>query len=161
MARGSMLLKAAATLEATAALLLAWMLVFVMPSGWARRLFVPPPAGRPEARPPPAGRGRPRHGRRPPRRPPVRPHAVPDHLPGPAIAGALVLRRRGLRDVTIRFGVRRTGGRLEAHAWLIHRGVVLLGGQDLDSYTPLADLPVGRAAAPDRAPLSVPPGTRS
>lgn len=157
-----MLLKAAATLEATAALLLAWMLVFVMPSGWARRLFVPA-AGRPAGSPAPARPGEAARATAAARRVGRLSALMPFRTTClvRAIAGALVLRRRGLRDVTIRFGVRRTGGRLEAHAWLIHRGVVLLGGQDLDSYTPLADLPVGRAAAPDRAPLSVPPGTRS
>lgn len=157
-----MLLKAALNAEATAALFLAWVLVFVMPSGWARRLFVSAaacPTGGPfPARPRDAARATAaarRVGR------------LSDRMPFRttclvrAIAGALLLRRRGLRDVTIRFGVRRTDGLLEAHAWLIHQGVVLLGGQELDSYTPLADLLVSRDAAPDRAPLSLPPGTRS
>ncbi len=155
-----MLLKAALNMEAAAMLALAWVLVFVMPHGWARRLFVSatdhPARNLAVPRPSDAARAAAVTGRVN-RLSAVMPFRTTCLVR--ATAGALLLRRRGLRDVTIRFGVRKTGGALEAHAWLIHQGVVLLGGQDLDSYTPLADLPIGHHAAVDKA--RVPRGTRT
>ncbi|WP_051341213.1 lasso peptide biosynthesis B2 protein [Azospirillum halopraeferens] len=57
-----------------------------------------------------------------------------------AVAGALLLARRGIRGARIRFGVRKEQGRLEAHAWLLLGTEVLLGGEGAGAYTPLADL---------------------
>ncbi|CAK0739137.1 hypothetical protein CCP1ISM_10030001 [Azospirillaceae bacterium] len=44
----------------------------------------------------------------------------------------------------MRFGVRREGGRLEAHAWLMLGDAVLLGGSQANAYVPLADFGAGR-----------------
>jgi hypothetical protein len=57
-----------------------------------------------------------------------------------AMAGMLLLRRRGIVGAVIRFGVRKRNGVLEAHAWLLLGDTILLGGEEIDSYAPLADL---------------------
>lgn len=57
-----------------------------------------------------------------------------------AVAGILLLRRRGINEATIRLGVRKNGAALEAHAWLLLGGAILLGGSEAEEYTPLADL---------------------
>jgi hypothetical protein len=51
---------------------------------------------------------------------------------------ALVLLGRHSHQAVIRLGVTHaTGGRFEAHAWLEHDGLVLVGGQGVARYTPL------------------------
>lgn len=139
-----MMLNLALKLETAAALAVAWVVVFVVPARWARDRLVaaagPGSVGSEKADARAAAAAR-RVARLAPRMPFATTCLVR------AVAGALLLRRRGLRDVTIRLGVRRSGGTLEAHAWLIHGGVVLLGGgETLDGYTPLADLQVDRPA---------------
>lgn len=56
-----------------------------------------------------------------------------------ALAGLLLLRRRGLRAGAIRLGVRRAGEGLAAHAWLLWGGVIVMGG-DEQGFQPIADL---------------------
>jgi hypothetical protein len=64
---------------------------------------------------------------------------------GPCLAQALAvefwLRRRG-QAPRLRIGVERVGAMLRAHAWLEHRGEVLIGGPAaaLAGYTPLPAL---------------------
>ncbi len=61
-----------------------------------------------------------------------------------AIVAWVLLGRHG-HDALIRLGVTHTPGRrLEAHAWLEHDGVVLLGGEGATRYTPLP-APAGEA----------------
>jgi hypothetical protein len=57
-----------------------------------------------------------------------------------AVAGRLLLARRGIRGGAIRFGVRKADGDLQAHAWLILGGTILMGGEEAGAYVPLADL---------------------
>lgn len=57
-----------------------------------------------------------------------------------ALAGAMLLRRRGITGATIRLGVRKTADKLEAHAWLLFGPEALLGGEEAVGFTPLADL---------------------
>lgn len=57
-----------------------------------------------------------------------------------AVAGTLLLRRRGIGGAAIRFGVRKTDAVLEAHAWLLLNDVILLGGDEAGDFSPLADL---------------------
>ncbi|GAA0584633.1 lasso peptide biosynthesis B2 protein [Rhizomicrobium electricum] len=56
-----------------------------------------------------------------------------------AIAGALMLKRRGIPS-TIRFGVNRADGGLSAHAWLLVGDTIVLGGEIAPEYQPLADM---------------------
>jgi hypothetical protein len=56
-----------------------------------------------------------------------------------ALAGRILLMRRGVPS-TIRFGVRKGPSGLEAHAWLIVNGEILLGGEGAADYVPLADI---------------------
>jgi len=59
-----------------------------------------------------------------------------------ALAARLLLRRRGLH-VRLRIGVKKgPGGRIQAHAWVEHDGMIVVGGTgpDLHSFTPLRDL---------------------
>lgn len=125
-------------IEAVIALTIAWALVFIVPLRVTARLF-----GAVEA---------------PSRREPVRSGAEArsaavirrmerqaESLPWRstclvrALAGALLLRRRGIIGTAVRFGVRKTDGRLEAHAWLLLGDTVLSGdGVEID-YLPLAD----------------------
>jgi hypothetical protein len=54
-----------------------------------------------------------------------------------AVAGRLMLARRG-HTSRVNIGVARAaGGGLRAHAWLESDGVVVIGGDGLDDYTPL------------------------
>jgi len=54
-----------------------------------------------------------------------------------ALAVHAMLARHGIPS-SIRFGIHRDGGEeLEAHAWVECNGVVLIGGENLDRYTPL------------------------
>ncbi len=59
-----------------------------------------------------------------------------------ALAGLLLLRRRGYPAV-LRMGVmKREDGALQAHAWLVNEGKVVIGGKaiELERYTQLPDL---------------------
>ncbi|MFV3131472.1 lasso peptide biosynthesis B2 protein [Niveispirillum sp. KHB5.9] len=56
------------------------------------------------------------------------------------VAARLLLARRGIRGSGIRFGVRKQGGALEAHAWLVLDDTILLGGEEAADYVPLADM---------------------
>lgn len=55
-----------------------------------------------------------------------------------AVAGWLLLKRRGIPSV-LRFGVRRRNGALEAHAWLRVGEAIVLGGDEAESFVPIAD----------------------
>lgn len=57
-----------------------------------------------------------------------------------AVAGGLLLRRRGIMGAVIRFGVKREAGAVTAHAWLLLNGEILLGGEEAADYVPLADM---------------------
>ncbi|WP_445682406.1 lasso peptide biosynthesis B2 protein [Radicibacter daui] len=57
-----------------------------------------------------------------------------------ALAGRMMLARRGIRGGVVRFGVGFEGGKLAAHAWLILADVTLLGGAEAGDFKPLADL---------------------
>jgi hypothetical protein len=51
----------------------------------------------------------------------------------------MMLLRRGMSSV-VRLGVRSQNGVLEAHAWLIaDGGVVVIGGEEASNFMPLAD----------------------
>ena len=56
-----------------------------------------------------------------------------------ATAGMLLLTRRRIAGGRIRLGVRKREGRLEAHAWLLLKSDILIGGEDAHSYAPIAD----------------------
>lgn len=57
-----------------------------------------------------------------------------------AIAGQLLLKRRGIHGGLIRLGVKKEDGTLAAHAWLIYGPQILLGGDEAEAYTPLSDI---------------------
>jgi len=136
--------------ETAIALHLAWVLVFVVPLRVTRRLFgaveaprdsdetALPPQGQPFERAKDMAR-RLRH--------------VADRLPWHstclvrAVAGQMLLTRRGIHGGSIRFGVRKQDGKLEAHAWLLLGGVALIGGEEAEGYLPLADLGHGSPAS--------------
>ncbi len=70
--------------------------------------------------------------------------AASRHLPGArtclpqALAAQVLLARRG-HPALLRIGVvKGEKGHLEAHAWLESRGRIVIGGSELDRYTPLA-----------------------
>jgi hypothetical protein len=54
-----------------------------------------------------------------------------------ALALQRLLARNG-HDSELRIGADRPGGKFTAHAWLVHRGRVLIGGAEGDGYTLLA-----------------------
>lgn len=60
-----------------------------------------------------------------------------------AVALKILLARRGIPGGIVRFGVRKTAGRLEAHAWVLRAGEPLIGGESAQSYAPLADFGPG------------------
>ncbi len=138
----------AVRLEATGALLLAALLVHVLPLRVTRRWFgtmvAPDLSGTTTTAPPVTGRAQ-DIGRR------LRWTA--DHLPWTstclvrAVALGLLLKRRGIKGWSIRFGVSKTGGVLAAHAWMMMGADILIGGEEAASFVPLADLgtpkPVG------------------
>nr|WP_211112189.1 lasso peptide biosynthesis B2 protein [Azospirillum soli] len=127
-------------MEAFLALALARVLLFSLP--WSRTSAL---LGRFAA---PAGTGAPPSPRDTQRARAVarRVRGMADRLPWHstclvrAVAGMLLLARRGIPGSGIRFGVRKEDGRLSAHAWLILGSEVLLGGEEADTYVPLADL---------------------
>lgn len=123
-------------LETVLALHLAWGLVFLLPLRWLGGAR--PPAGDPIPVPP-SVQARARGVC-------VRLERIASRLPWHstclvrAVAGMLLLRRRGIGGAVIRFGVRKNGSMLEAHAWLLLGEAVLLGEGETQTYSPLADL---------------------
>ncbi len=122
--------------ETVAALWIAWVLVFVVPFRWTARWFgaaVAPSSQISERRV-----GNARYVAR-------RLQRVAAHMPWrttclvQAIAGAIMLRRRGIETI-IRFGVNRADGGLSAHAWLLVGDTIVLGGEIAPEFSPLADL---------------------
>ena len=148
-----MLLNAALKLEATLALFLAWIIVFILPSGWASKPFLATPTTTAPVTTAPvtttplpdaATRARNRSranaaARRLEQLSPAMPFATTCLVL--AIAGAMLLRRRGMKDFSIQLGVRKAETGLEAHAWLIHDGKVILGGASMEGFTPLTATP--------------------
>jgi hypothetical protein len=57
-----------------------------------------------------------------------------------ALAGRLLLARRGLRGGIVRLGVSSKEGRISAHAWLMMGATILLGGAEAAGFEPLADI---------------------
>jgi len=125
-------------METVLALGVGWILVFALPFRWTANWFGG--TARPSPQPPSAD-GAIRHARYVTRRL----QRVAAHLPWRttclvrAIAGALLLRRRGVAS-TIRFGVKREDGKLAAHAWLLVGDTMVLGGEIAPEFQPLADL---------------------
>ncbi len=123
-------------LETVLALHLAWALVFLLPLRWLGG--VRSPGGNPDPVPPPV-QARARGVC-------VRLERIASRLPWHstclvrAVAGMLLLRRRSIGGAVIRFGVRKSGAALEAHAWLLLGDSILLGRGEAESYSPLADL---------------------
>lgn len=131
------------------ALMLAWGLVFLVPLRWLRRLLGT--LGAPSARS--TGAITDPHILARARGVAWRIDRVDARLPWRstclvrAVAGMLLLKRRGIGGAAIRFGVRKREGALEAHAWLLFGGTVLLGGEEAaNGYVPLADM-TGRPGA--------------
>lgn len=62
-----------------------------------------------------------------------------------AVALQRMLERRGISGTSVRVGVRVTGGRFAAHAW-VQRGDLVLGDdeENVNGYAPLSDVRVGR-----------------
>lgn len=71
-----------------------------------------------------------------------------------AIAGQMLLTRRGIGGGVIRFGVRKQNGKLEAHAWLLLDNIALLGGEVAEDYLPLADLKLSSLPGDNRPILA-------
>ncbi len=126
--------------EAGLALVLAWLLVFVLPIRWTGRLFGTPRV--PEA----AAAPLPGHDLDRARVAVRRLARVAARLPWRstclvrAVAGKLLLARRAIAGGVVRIGVRKREGNLEAHAWLLLGDMVLLGGEEAEGYRPLADM---------------------
>lgn len=133
--------KELARAEAIAALIVAWILVFIVPFRWGRRCF-----------------GRVISATEQPPFPPTSPqlaraqwvtrrlyhiaHGLPWHSSCLvlALSGRMLLARRGIRGSVVRFGVKVENGRVDAHAWLMLGTTTLLGGNEAEGYHPLADL---------------------
>lgn len=145
------MIRLALRVEAGLALILAWGLVFLVPIRLTGRLFgtmLPPGAAVPGPAPAPGALARARAVA-------GRVTAVASRLPWhssclvQAVAGRILLARRGIRGAAIRFGVRKTATAMEAHAWLLLGETILIGGAGADDYVPLADLAdAGRPAPP-------------
>ena len=60
-----------------------------------------------------------------------------------AIAGQLMLRRRGVRT-TLYLGVKKQGHQVEAHAWLRAGDLVVTGGPGHTDYTPISSFGANR-----------------
>lgn len=58
-----------------------------------------------------------------------------------ALVLSWLMSRRGMAT-TLRIGVTRCHGNLDAHAWLEHNGRIILGEADADAYAPLSPLPL-------------------
>ena len=68
-------------------------------------------------------------------------HAVPDATCLTQALAARVLLARYGHSAVVRIGVRRdTLGAFKAHAWTEVGGVPVIGGEEIDSYTPLPDV---------------------
>lgn len=88
--------------------------------------------------------------------------AAARHMPGfntcltKALAAQVLLSRRG-RPTLLRIGVVRSAeGKFEAHAWVESEGRVVIGGYELERYTPLATLEGERSrATPITDPRSI------
>jgi hypothetical protein len=127
--------------ETAPALWIAWVLVFVVPFRWTARWFggATPPS--PQTIPSPKRLAHACYVAK-------RLQRVAAHVPWRttclvrAIAGSLLLRRRGIAS-TIRFGVNRADGGLTAHAWLLVGDTIILGGDVASGFRPLADLGSG------------------
>lgn len=135
--------------EILVALALGWLLVFVLPFRiLAKFLGSAGPGGKPQSPGiPHAGLGVARSlGRRVERLAPRFPGRATCLVR--AVAGWLLLRRRGISSV-VRFGVRRHEGALEAHAWLRVGEATVLGGEEAQTFAPIADFG-GRAGAGGR-----------
>lgn len=128
------------TLETVLALTLAWGAVFLIPFRWTQKLLgsaYPAGAVISISEPPQMSRalwvG-------------IRVRRTADRLPWHstclvrAIAGQLLLKRRGIHGGLIRLGVKKEDGTLAAHAWLIYGPQILLGGDEAEAYTPLSDI---------------------
>ncbi len=123
-------------LETVLALHLAWGLVFLLPLRWLGGTR-PPGVELAPVTPPVQARARGVC---------IRLERIASRLPWhstclvQAVAGMLLLRRRGIGGAVIRFGVRKNGPVLAAHAWLLLGDSILLGGDEAEGYIPLADL---------------------
>lgn len=134
-----------AYLEAILALALAWVLVFLMPARWSLPLFGTArksAAGNEavmDASAFPAALARARGVA-------VLLNRMDRRLPWHntclvrALAGRMMLARRGIRGGVVRFGVSLDDGKLGAHAWLMLGDVTLLGGAEAGGFAPIADL---------------------
>jgi hypothetical protein len=127
--------------ETVPALAVAWALVFIAPFRLTARYFGGATTPSSPSQEPEKQIARARYVAR-------RLERVAAHVPWrttclvQAIAGALLLRRRGIAT-TIRLGVNRTDGNLAAHAWLLVGDTIVLGGIVSPAYHPLADLRSG------------------
>lgn len=137
-------------IEVVLALALAWALVFVAPFRWTCWLFGAVSAPRQDAAYGDAAYGDAVNGERGDL---ARAWVVTrrlkraaDRLPWSstclvrALAARILLARRGVRGATVRLGVRKEEGRIEAHAWLVLGATILLGGDGAETFEPLADL---------------------
>lgn len=133
--------KVLARTEATAALIVAWILVFIVPFRWSRRLFGPMTSSTDQ---PPHCPSQPQLARA--RSVTRRLHQIAHGLPWHssclvlALSGRMLLARRGIRGSVVRFGVKVENGRVAAHAWLMLGTATLLGEKEAEGYHPLADL---------------------
>ncbi len=133
--------------EVFLALAVAWLLVFVLPFRLlSRRLGTAPPTAEHAKAPPPRNLEAARALSR-------RIVRLAPRFPGKttclvrAAAGWLLLARRGVPCV-VRFGVRKSDGVLEAHAWLLVGDHEVLGGEGAQGFVPIADLGGARRAVP-------------
>lgn len=140
-------------LEGGLALTIAWALVFLVPLRHMHRLFgvMASPAAFESLPPDPASAPVLDRARAVARRV----GRVADRLPWRssclvrAVALRLLLERRGISGAIIRFGVRKKDKALEAHAWLILKGTILIGEEEAAGYVSLADLtPADRRTPP-------------
>ncbi|WPZ37282.1 lasso peptide biosynthesis B2 protein (plasmid) [Thalassobaculum sp. OXR-137] len=125
--------------EAALALVLAWGIVFLLPTAWMKRLFGRVDAPTLATAVDKAELARVLSVMR-------RLNWVAELLPWSstclvrALAGRLLLDRRGIRGGVVRFGVKLDRNRVHAHAWLMLGPVPILGGEEAERYTPIADL---------------------
>lgn len=124
------------------ALALSWALVFLVPTRHSMRLFGEGRQAAKSVSVPVAGPWDLTRGRAVARRVAYVAGRLPWHSTClvRAVAGMLLLRRRGIAGGIIRFGVKREGGALAAHAWLLLGEETLLGGEEAGAYVPLADI---------------------
>lgn len=129
-----------ARIETVFVLVIAWMIVFILPFRWGRRLFGS--VGVPARSAMPVAEDDLKRALMLARRL----NRVADRLPWTstclvrALAGRMLMAHRRMRGGRVRLGVRREGDGLAAHAWLIFGPVVVLGDGVAEDYMPLADL---------------------